>query len=48
MKEILEHNTTEVTGCVIAVVGYVLRQIDLKRIKLGKKPLFAWFDVIKH
>ena len=28
------------------VTGYILKQIDLLRIKRGKKPLFSKFDII--
>ena len=48
MNQILNEHNAELTGCAVALVSYVLRQIDLKRIKQGKKPFFEWFDVIKH
>lgn len=27
--------------------AYILKQIDLNRIKKGKQPLFNWLDLIK-
>lgn len=48
METILQNNSHELIGCASALIGYILRQIDLKRIKQGKKPLFNFFDVIKH
>ena len=47
MNQILNEHNAELTGCAVALVSYVLRQIDLKRIKNGKKPLFGWLDIIK-
>lgn len=44
----IENYDNELTGAALLLVGYILRQIDLKRIKRGKKPFFEWFDVIKH
>lgn len=37
----------ETISCIIAVAGYILRQIDLKRIKKGKEPIFKVFDLVR-
>ena len=38
---------SEVVAAALIVAGYVLKQIDLVRIKRGKKPLFSFIDVVK-
>ena len=37
----------EVLAAALVVAGYELKQIDLVRIKRGKKPLFNFIDVVK-
>lgn len=41
------NNTNEVIAAVLVIAGYVIKQIDLTRIKRGKKPLFSFLDVVK-
>jgi len=41
------NNTNEVIAAILVLAGYVIKQIDLTRIKRGKKPLFAFLDVVK-
>lgn len=46
MKQFIYENQSTIET-VVGVAVYVLRQIDLKRIKSGKKPLFNFLDLIK-
>lgn len=45
MNEILDTPYTIET--IIGFSFYILRQLDLKRIKKGKKPIFSIIDLIK-
>jgi hypothetical protein len=45
MKEII--NTPYTIETIVGIGFYLLRQIDLRRIKKGKKPIFSIIDLIK-
>ena len=40
-------NSNEVIAAVLLLAGYVIKQIDLTRMRRGKKPLFSFLDVVK-
>lgn len=45
MNEIL--NTPYSVETIVGLSFYILRQLDLRRIKKGKKPIFSIIDLIK-
>lgn len=45
--EKLTNNSNEVIAAVLLLAGYVIKQIDLTRIRRGKKPLFSFLDIVK-